>query len=286
MDVILGASIIAAFLAGMVALFAPCCITVLLPAYLASAFRQKKNILKMTFIFFAGIAAVLTPIGMGAAVLAEVFRDFHKELYIAGGLFMIVLAVFSVLGKSINIVPMSKRLAPKEGGMTAKSVFMLGIFSGAATSCCAPVLAGAVTLAVISGTFWKALIVTLAYVFGMVIPLFIAGYFYDRFKIEKSKLITGKILEFKLGTKSLSVHSTNLFAGAIFLVMGIILLVLSYFGDAFWAPSYQVKIGDALNRWSQSAFDVLNNVPDIIWGTVLVGTFLFFAYRAKRNNKK
>ena len=73
MDIILGASIIAAFLAGMVALFAPCCITVLLPAYLASTFRQKKNILKMTFIFFAGISAVLIPIGMGAAVLAEVF---------------------------------------------------------------------------------------------------------------------------------------------------------------------------------------------------------------------
>lgn len=291
MDIILGASIIAAFLAGMVALFAPCCITVLLPAYLASTFRQKKNILKMTFIFFAGIAAVLIPIGMGAAVLAEVFRDFHKELYIAGGLFMLVLAVFSVLGKSISIIPMSKRLTAKgggsgDGGMNKKSVFMLGIFSGAATSCCAPVLAGVVALAVISGTFWKALIVTFAYVFGMVIPLFIAGYFYDRFKIEKSKLIVGKIMEFKLGAKKLSVHSTNLFAGAIFLVMGVILLVLAYFGDAFWAPSYQVEIGGALNRWSLGVFGVLDNVPNIVWGIVLVGTFLFFAYKAKRNNKK
>lgn len=288
MDVILGASIIAAFLAGMVALFAPCCITVLLPAYLASTFRQKKNILKMTFIFLAGIAAVLIPIGMGAAVLAQVFRDFHKELYIAGGLFMVVLAIFSVLGKSISIFPMSKRLASRSsgsgsgGGMSGKSVFMLGVFSGAATSCCAPVLAGAMTLAVISGTFWKALIVTFAYVFGMVIPLFIAGYFYDRFKIEKSKLIIGKTIEFKFGTKKLSVHSTNLFAGAIFLVMGVVLLVLAYFGNAFWAPSYQVKIGDALNRWSQGTFSILNNVPNIIWGIVLVSTLLLFAYKARK----
>lgn len=289
MDIILGASIIAAFLAGMVALFAPCCITVLLPAYLASAFRQKKNILKMTFVFFAGIAAVLIPIGMGAAVLAQVFRDFHKELYLVGGLFMLVLAVFSVLGKSINIVPMSKRLSHQGNGMSGKSVFLLGVFSGAATSCCAPVLAGVVALAVISGTFWKALIVTFAYVFGMVIPLFFAGYFYDKFKVEKSKLVIGKTLKFKLGGKSLSVHSTNLFAGVIFLAMGVILLTLAYFGDAFWAPSYQVQIGDALNRWSQGAFEVLNNFPNIIWGIVLVVTFLFFAYNAyktKRNNKK
>ena len=286
MDIILSASIIAAFLAGMVALFAPCCITVLLPDYLASTFRQKRNILRMTLVFFSGIAVVLIPIGLGAAALAEVFRDFHKELYLAGGLFMILLAVFSVLGKSINIVPMSKRIKPSEGGMGVRSIFMLGVFSGAATSCCAPVLAGAVTLAVISGTFWKALIVTFAYVFGMVIPLFIAGYFYDKFKIEKSKLIVGKTLEFKLGSKNITVHSTNLLAAVIFLVMGAILLSLAYMGGAYWAPEYQIKFGEALNRWSNSAFESLRKAGDAVWGIVLVLVFGFFVYKAERNSKK
>ena len=82
MDIIFGASIIAAFLAGMVALFAPCCITVLLPAYLASAFREKRKILKMTLVFFAGVAAILVPIGLGAAGLARLFQNFHTELYL------------------------------------------------------------------------------------------------------------------------------------------------------------------------------------------------------------
>ena len=163
---------------------------------------------------------------------------------------------------------------------------MLGVFSGAATSCCAPVLAGAVALAVISGTFWKALIVTFAYVFGMVIPLFIAGYFYDRFKVEKSKLIIGKIIEFKLGSKNITVHSTNLLAAVIFLVMGIILLSLSYMGGAYWAPEYQIKFGESLNRWSNSAFEVLNNVGDAVWGAVLVLVFAFFIYKTKRIGKK
>lgn len=95
MDIIFSASIIAAFLAGMVALFAPCCITVLLPAYLASAFREKKNILKMTFVFFAGIAVILVPIGLGAAGLARLFSNFHKELYIFGGILMLILAILA-----------------------------------------------------------------------------------------------------------------------------------------------------------------------------------------------
>jgi len=191
MDILLGASIIASFIAGMVALFAPCCITVLLPAYLASAFREKKRMLKMTFVFFAGIAVVLIPIGLGAAGLAQLFRNFHEELYIVGGLVMILFAVGAVIGKGIHLPFMSKMRTT--GDLShPKSVFTLGVLSGAATSCCAPVLAGVMTLAVLSGGFWNALIVTFAYVFGMVFPLFIAAYFYDRWHIENSRLIQGK----------------------------------------------------------------------------------------------
>jgi len=140
MDIIFSASIIASFLAGMVALFAPCCITVLLPAYLASAFREKRNVLKMTLIFFAGISTVLLPIGLGAAWLADIFRNFHKELYVFGGLFMLLLAILSVMGRGMSIIPMPKKF--KVSGVDArhpKSVFLLGMFSGAATACCAPV---------------------------------------------------------------------------------------------------------------------------------------------------
>ncbi|MEK7180982.1 MAG: cytochrome c biogenesis CcdA family protein [Patescibacteria group bacterium] len=285
MDIIFSASIIAAFMAGMVALFAPCCITVLLPAYLASAFREKKNILKMTLIFFSGIAVVLIPIGLGVAALAQVFQNYHTQMYILGGLIMIALAVLSIFGKGLALVPMSKRLKPGADFSHPKSVFILGIFSGAATSCCAPVLAGAVTLAVVSGAFWKAIIVTFAYVFGMVFPLFIAAYFYDRFKLEKSKLIQGKILELKIFGKNLMVHSTNLIAGVIFLVMGTVLVYLGKTGNAYWSPAWQAKIGTALNRFSNSSLNVLMKVPNLVWGSVILLIFAFFIVKARRKMK-
>lgn len=285
MDIIFSASIIAAFLAGMVALFAPCCITVLLPAYLASAFREKKNILKMTLIFFAGISVILVPIGLGAAGLAQVFRDFHKELYIFGGLFMLALAVLSILGKGISM-PIPKRLQAKIDPSNTKSVFVLGMLSGAATSCCAPVLAGAMTLAVISGTFWKALIVVFVYVFGMTFPLFVTAYFYDKYKIEKSKIIQGKLLEVKIGAKTFYVHSTNLVSGAIFLIIGAIMLVLGLSGNAFWSPHTQAEVGQKLNVWTQRVLESLAVIPDIVWGALIVGLFLFFLYRIKKNSNK
>lgn len=284
MDIIFSASIIAAFLAGMVALFAPCCITILLPTYIASAFREKKNILKMTLVFFGGISAILIPIGLGVAWLAKIFQNFHNELYIVGGSLMIVFAAMALFGKGISIIPMAKQSNPKIGGW--KSVFLLGLFSGAATSCCAPVLAGAVTLAVISGAFWKALIVTFAYVFGMVFPLFLAAYFYDRFKLEKSKLIQGKIWEIKIGEKTFFFHSTNVFAAIIFLIVGAILLYLAFSGDAFWSPAFQVQIGNFLNRLSQDVFAVFSRIPDVVWGVVIIGIFGFLIYRAvKKENR-
>jgi len=285
MDIILSASIIAAFLAGMVALFAPCCITVLLPAYLGSAFREKKNILKMTLVFFAGISAIIVPIGLGAAGLAQFFRDFHKELYIFGGLFMLVLAVMSVLGKGISM-PLPKRIKAKINPSNAKSVFTLGVLSGAATSCCAPVLAGAMTLAVISGAFWKAIIVVFAYVFGMTLPLFVTAYFYDKYKIEQSKIIKGKLLELKVRTKTFYVHSTNLVAGTLFLIIGGVMLVLGFSGNEFWSPQMQGEVSSALNTWTLSVFESLTIIPDIVWGAIIIGLFFFFLYKIKKNTKQ
>lgn len=286
MDIIFSASIIASFFAGMVALFAPCCITVLLPAYLASAFREKKHILKMTFVFFAGIATILIPIGLGAAALARVFENFHTELYIFGGLLMVVFAVGAFLGKGMALIPMPKRMMQSINVANNQSVFMLGLFSGAATSCCAPVLAGVMTLAVVSGAFWKALVVTFTYVFGMTFPLFLSAVLYERFKLEESRLIRGKIFEVQIGQKTFFVHSTNLLAGIVFLAVGITLIVLGVSGNAFWAPYTQVAIGSALNRWSLALVAALMRVPEIIWGVVIIGIFFYLLYLVKKSSQK
>lgn len=282
MDVILGGSIIASFIAGMVALFAPCCITVLLPAYLASAFREKRNLLKMTFIFFAGVSVILLPIGLGAAGLAELFNSFHKELYIGGGLLMLALGVMSVLGKGMAIIPMSKRWHAGLDVSSGQSVFVLGMFSGAATACCAPVLAGAMTLAIVSGAFWKAILLTFVYIFGMVFPLFILAYFYDKLKIAETKFVKGKLWEVKLGAKTLYVHSTNLLVGLIFFLMGSILLYLAWSGNLFWSPTWQARLGEGLNRWSISVVPLLSKIPELVWAAVIVGIFLFLFYRIKK----
>ena len=54
METLVTTSLIAAFVAGVAALFAPCCISVLLPSYLGNIFKEKYKIYSMTFVFFFG----------------------------------------------------------------------------------------------------------------------------------------------------------------------------------------------------------------------------------------
>ncbi|MDP3956136.1 MAG: cytochrome c biogenesis protein CcdA [bacterium] len=284
MDAIYGASIIASFLAGMVALFAPCCITVLLPSYMASAFRQKRDILRMTIVFFAGISTVLIPIGLGAAWLAEIFQDFHTQLWLFGGLFMVLLGVFSILGKGISL-PFAEKLKSRlkiDSENHSYSVYVLGVLSGAATSCCAPVLAGAMALAVVSGGFWNAIVVIFAYVFGMVFPLFVAAYMYDKYDIAQSALIKGKLFSVSIFGKQHIVHSTNILSAVMFLLIGGTMMYLSISDNAYWAPEHQIAVGKALNVFTLDVFSYLEKMPDIIWGAVVLGLFAFFVRRSRK----
>ena len=93
MELLLSASIVAAFIAGVAALFAPCCITVLLPSYFASIFRERYKIFLMTFIFFLGILAVFLPIGLGAAALGQLFSRYHNMIFGIGGVVLVALGI-------------------------------------------------------------------------------------------------------------------------------------------------------------------------------------------------
>src|SRR2546430_12248160 len=97
-SIFFGGSFIAAVVAGMIALFAPCCISVMLPAYFASSFQNRRVLVAMTFLFAAGVASVILPIALGAAAFRRLFTAQHTIVYLVGGLLMLGLAVYMLLG--------------------------------------------------------------------------------------------------------------------------------------------------------------------------------------------
>lgn len=103
MDTLSSTSLLAAFIAGVAALFAPCCITVLLPSYLGSIFKERYKVVLMTFVFFLGVLTVFLPIGLGATAFAQLFGRYHSVIFTGGGLMLIALGTGLLLGKNMSL---------------------------------------------------------------------------------------------------------------------------------------------------------------------------------------
>ena len=68
-------SLIAAFLGGILALFAPCCVVSLMPTFIGTALRQGRLRLPITTtVFAAGVAVVLLPVVLGIGALGSLLN--------------------------------------------------------------------------------------------------------------------------------------------------------------------------------------------------------------------
>src|SRR6266705_4436553 len=97
-SIFFGGSVLAAVIAGAIALFAPCCVSVMLPAYFASSFQNRRLLVAMTFLFGAGVATVVLPIALGAAVVQRLMVSAHTPIYLAGGTLLLALGGYTLAG--------------------------------------------------------------------------------------------------------------------------------------------------------------------------------------------
>ena len=282
METLVGTSLIAAFVAGMAALFAPCCITVLLPSYLGNIFKEKYKIFFMTFVFFLGVLTVFLPIGLGASFLAQAFSEYHNIIFTVGGIFLIVLGLTMLLGKKFT-TPTSVRDGMKRH---VSSIYVLGIFSAIATTCCAPVLAGVLTLGVASGTIVWGALYTLAYVVGMTLPLFIIAAFLDKANLTERFTNARKTVAMRIGGFSWRITVSELISGLIFLLMGGYITYLAFSNKLFTHSSYQLE----MNLWNAKFLGAINGfvtlIPEYIWALLFIGVVASISYVFIKQYKK
>lgn len=201
------------FLAGALALFAPCCITFLFPSYLGTIFKERKNVMFYTLVFALGLSFILIPVALGFRTLIFFFDQFHQQIYYLGGLFLILMGIMTL--KPFFTIPQFFHVRPElDKKVNTFSVFGLGLMSGLSSSCCAPVLFAAVTLTSLAPNTFQAIIVSLAYVMGIVFPLFIMSLFYEK--------LTAKIS----GKSRQKIYNIFKYLGAaIFIISGILIIV-------------------------------------------------------------
>ncbi|MFY9484884.1 MAG: cytochrome c biogenesis protein CcdA [Patescibacteria group bacterium] len=268
---------------GMIMLFAPCCITFMLPAYLGTVFKAKRLVIWMTLMFALGITTIMLPLVLGARFLATFFNQYHFYVFALGSLLMIAIGVMSLLGKTIKLPLMARWHAPRV--TNTASAYVLGVVSGISSTCCAPVLLGAVSLSVLSASWLQSVGVGIAYTLGIVFPLFIFGLFFEQGYWRWGQKLQQKTVSFGRATVPLvNFISFLLFAGS-----GIAFLILSATNRLGMNPQ-AAKVASDFRYYVTVVTKPIRALPygDLLFGTlllILVSLFIRKAIRQFVNEK-
>lgn len=267
-NLFLGISLTASFLAGALALFAPCCITFLFPAYLGTIFKEGRKVMFYTIIFALGLSIILVPVALGFRFFISFFDNYHTLVYYMGGLFLIFMGINTI--KPMFHIPVLVQRPEVGKKVNIGSVFSLGVFSGLSSSCCAPVLFAAITLTSLSPTFFQAILVSTSYVLGIVFPLFIISLGY--------KNLTNKIG----GENRKKIYNSLSFLGAsVFVISGILIIVLNYMNKLtmYQAEGYSIYLRNlifSLSKYFQ------NPIIDVL--VFLIILFIFYKMLRRYEN--
>lgn len=274
---LLSSTVLAAFFGGVVALLAPCCISVMLPAYFASTFRRRTRIAFMTLVFSLGVATIILPIALGASALSRLLLAQHAWIFGIGGALMVVGGLAMLRGMRFAI-PM-----PGGGGSTGdggvRSVYGLGVFAGGASACCAPVLVGVAALAGAAASFPVALAVGTAYVFGMVAPLALIALVWDRRRWGAAALQQRTV---RLAGRQVALG--NALSGGLLIVMGALTAGLALAGNGMTAGGWQREVSSWTQHAAAVALDALSWLPGWAGALLVLGALALFVRAALRRS--
>ncbi|SFP05343.1 Cytochrome c biogenesis protein CcdA [Amycolatopsis arida] len=278
-ELLFGTTLLASFLGGVVALLAPCCVSVMLPAYLSTGFRHRGGVLPATLVFGAGVATVILPIGLGATALSRLLVEQHVWLFSAGGALMILAGAAVLAGWKPNL-PMPGARRVKEGSFG--SAYALGTFSGLASACCAPVLVGVAVLSGASASFPAALAIGLSYVAGMVAPLALVAVLWDRRRERASTVLSDRPVRLRLGRWQRHLALGTLVSGLLMIGMGVLALVLAFTGPGMPSGGWQTELSAWLQHLSSVTVDALSWIPGWALALILAAGFALLLRRATR----
>lgn len=280
-QILFSTMILASFLGGIVALMAPCCVSIMLPAYFATSFRRRSQILAMTLVFASGVGTIILSIALGAAVVSRVLAEYHFWIFSALGLAMIIIGTATLLGWKM-MLPMPSGRGGSDKGIG--SVYGLGIFSGVSSACCAPVLAGVVALSGAASSLLTASIVSIAYVFGMVFPLCILALIWDRKNWGESRLLSANTIPIWPGA-SRRLPLMTLISGELMIAMGLLTAVIAVQGPRMNTGGWQLEVTAALGHAAAVIQRFLAFAPGWVYSVVLFGSLAALFWIAAHQRK-
>lgn len=227
---VLNVSFLIAFIAGIVTIISPC-ILPLIPAFFSYAFKEKTQMTLMTVIFFAGFTVMFIAMGIIATFIGvtslSILQDQYGFFVQIGGIIMILFGILALSGKGFSGIVVRHKTTHDTFG-----VFLYGLFFALGwTVCIGPILAGVLSMVALFHNYFSAVVLMFFYSLGMFVPVFLFSYFYDSHHLEKLKWMKGHLFTFSFHEKTHSLHTSNLIAGILFLVMGVYFVIAKNTGS-------------------------------------------------------
>ena len=153
-------SYLAAFIGGLLMLFAPCA-AMLLPAFFAYAFTSRTTLLARTAVFALGVLLVLVPLGAFAGTLGAFIRSHAHIVTLVAGILVIVLGLLQMFAVSFPVPQWASKLMTPQGGSDEAgapsnlATFALGVgYAIAGVGCSGPILGAVLSFATLGGSVW------------------------------------------------------------------------------------------------------------------------------------
>lgn len=272
-------SFFVAFVGGIISVLLPCTLAIL-PAFFAYTFKEKKEITKMTLVFFAGFSLIFMVLGVFASAIGQTLASIQvadtKLLILAAGIFLIIFGVMTMLGLGFTFFQFSRKTSHDIFG-----TFTFGIMFGLGWSAClGPVLAGILLIASTFHNYFYSAALLFFYSLGLFVPLFLLSILFDKYNLTQKSWLKGREYHLKLFGRTFYVHTMKVIAGILLIGTGVIFIVFN--------GTNVINVLDPL-RTSVYAYLLENRILQIPYinfiGLIVFALFVFviarFIYRQK-----
>lgn len=134
------------------------------------------------------------------------------------------------------------------------------------------------TLSALSGSPAGGLLLGLAYVFGMVFPLFVMALIWDKARLRDRTWLSPRTVRLRLAGRTLTTSTLNIAVAAGFTVMGVAVILLAGSPDMTRGTQAQAAIGRTLTSVFSRFEDWTSPVPEPVLGLALVALAALFVW--------
>lgn len=243
-----------AYLAGVFSLLSPCCLPIL-PAYFSVTFgAQRHRVVATSIAFFLGLATTMVVLGASFTALGALIFPYRDTVTRVGGLVIVGFGVMLLLGKGFRGMQVRDRPAA-----TLAGTYLYGMtFAFGWTACVGPILGAVLTALATTGlSVLAGAALAFIYALGLATPLTLIATFFGRVRsgTRMGNLLRGRGFSLRLGVTTLHLHTTQLFSGAMLVLVGALLTS----GQLTWftrqmASGAGARVALAVESWLAGVF--------------------------------